>query len=68
MGKVFKVVELTNYVSRLLSEDIFLSRLQVVGEISNFNHHSSGHMYFNLKDEDSNSNVLCLKATMKIWI
>ena len=62
MNKVFKLSELTNYISRLISEDVFLSNLKVSGEISNFNHHSSGHMYFTLKDEHSKVRCIMFKS------
>lgn len=37
----------------MLDSDEILSDITVTGEISNFKHHSSGHMYFSLKDKDS---------------
>lgn len=49
--KVWSVVEITAAVKRTL-EGAFPA-LWVEGEISNFVHHSSGHMYFSLKDERS---------------
>ena len=36
-----------------LESDDLLSDVWLRGEISNFTHHSSGHMYFTLKDKDS---------------
>lgn len=51
--KTFKVGEINEYINKLLSLDIILSNLQVEGEISNFKLHSSGHMYFSLKDQKS---------------
>lgn len=62
MTRVFEVGELNKYISRLLSEDIFLSNIKVTGEISNFNHHTSGHMYFSLKDEDSKIKSIMFKT------
>jgi exodeoxyribonuclease VII large subunit len=47
------VYELNNYIKKLISGDILLSFVEVEGEISNFTHHYSGHMYFSLKDEKS---------------
>jgi len=46
---IFTVSELTNEIKIILETS--LPALWVQGEISNFTHHSSGHMYFSLKDE-----------------
>lgn len=51
--RVYTVSEVTDRVSHLLGEDPVLRDVRVEGEISNYTHHSSGHMYFNLKDDDS---------------
>ena len=48
---VFRVSELNEYVSLVLENDPNLSDLRVSGEISGFKRHSSGHLYFSLKDE-----------------
>ena len=50
---VFRVSELNEYVSLVLSNDPNLCDLKVSGEISGFKRHSSGHLYFSLKDEDA---------------
>ena len=50
---VFRVSELNEYVSLVLSGDPNLSDLRVSGEISGFKRHSSGHLYFSLKDENA---------------
>jgi len=49
----WSVTELTKHISQLFSVDEVLSDTFVSGEISNFKHHSSGHMYFTLKDDES---------------
>src|SRR5690606_40252097 len=51
--KALSVKELTRYIKMKLEGDAVLSDVWVRGEISNFTHHSSGHMYFTLKDESS---------------
>jgi exodeoxyribonuclease VII large subunit len=48
---VLTVGELTALVKGLLEEHPLLRDVWVSGEISNFKHHTSGHMYFTLKDE-----------------
>ncbi len=45
------VTQLTSYLKTILLRDENLKNVLVRGEISNFKHHSSGHMYFTLKDE-----------------
>ena len=50
---VFRVSELNEYVSTVLSSDPNLCELRVRGEISGFKRHSSGHLYFSLKDESA---------------
>jgi len=52
------VSELNGYINRQLQFDPILSQVLVVGEISNFKYHSSGHLYFTLKDE--NSKIQCV--------
>lgn len=47
------VTELNTYVKEKFQEDEFLNNVLVKGEISNFKHHYTGHMYFTLKDENS---------------
>ncbi|WP_080845217.1 exodeoxyribonuclease VII large subunit [Cytobacillus gottheilii] len=45
------VIALTKYIKRKFDKDPHLQDVLVKGEISNFKQHSSGHMYFTLKDE-----------------
>ena len=47
------VSELNMYVKEKFENDEFLNNVLVKGEISNFKHHYTGHMYFTLKDENS---------------
>ncbi len=55
---VFTVSEITRYVKSLIHSDPRLRDLWVSGEISNFKHHRSGHMYFTVKD--SSSSLRCV--------
>jgi len=48
--KPVRVSQLNAYISRIVSADSVLSNISVIGEISNFKHHSNGHVYFSLKD------------------
>ena len=47
------VTDLNKYIKNKVDNDEFLNNVLVKGEISNFKHHYTGHMYFTLKDENS---------------
>lgn len=47
------VTELNTYLKGKFDEDEYLNNVLIKGEISNFKHHYTGHMYFTLKDESS---------------
>lgn len=51
--KPISVTELNQYVKNKVASDAFLNSVYVAGEISNFKHHYTGHMYFTLKDENA---------------
>lgn len=55
-AKPIKVSQLNNYIKRILQSDPLLGNISVTGEISNLKFHSSGHVYFSLKDEASRIN------------
>lgn len=56
------VKEVNHYIKNLLDGDSLLSNLWVKGEISNFKAHSSGHLYFTLKDETSTLKCVMFKS------
>jgi len=50
---VLTVSDVTDRVRRILDDDPVLNDVSVRGEVSDFSHASSGHMYFTLKDDDT---------------
>ena len=50
MHNVYTVGQINNYIKNMFKQDFLLSSLTVKGEISNCKYHSSGHIYFTLKD------------------
>ncbi len=60
--KIYTVAEITGYLQALIKEDTLLSDFWITGEISNFYHHSSGHMYFTLKDQNSQLKTVMFKG------
>ena len=51
MARLYSVFEVNSYIGKKLSMDDLLNRISVRGEISNLKYHSSGHVYFSLKDD-----------------
>ena len=47
------VTELNKYIKDKIDKDEMLNNVLVKGEISNYKHHYTGHLYFTLKDENS---------------
>lgn len=61
MIKTLKVSDVNNYIKKLFDTDYILRKVRVLGEVSNFKLHSSGHMYFSLKDEESKINCVMFR-------
>ena len=49
-GSVYSVGQLNAYIRNMFEQDYLLTSIYVQGEISNLKYHSSGHIYFTLKD------------------
>ena len=56
------VTKLNQYIKNKIDEDEYLNNVLVKGEISNFKHHYTGHMYFTLKDENSLIKCIMFKS------
>jgi len=56
--KYLTISDLNKHVKSLVEEDTFLNKVYLKGEISNFKFHSSGHLYFSLKDAESKINAV----------
>lgn len=54
--------EVTSYIRDLLECDSLLSDIWIRGEISNFKRHTSGHIYFTLKDESGNLRCVMFRS------
>lgn len=62
MIEAYSVLQLTTYIRELFDSDPTLADVWVAGEISNFTRASSGHLYFTLKDEDSELRCVMWKS------
>ena len=57
------VSELNGYIKSLIDGNRTLSAVTVRGEISNFKYHSSGHLYFSLKDEEGQIRAVMFRSS-----
>lgn len=51
MRNVYSVGQVNAYIKNMFTQDFVLKRMYVKGEVSNCKYHTSGHIYFSLKDE-----------------
>ena len=51
MQNVYTVKQVNAYIRNMFAQDFMLNRIYVKGEVSNVKYHTSGHIYFSLKDE-----------------
>ena len=51
MASVYSVTEVNSYIKHMFEQDFLLNNVYVKGEISNCKYHTSGHIYFTLKDQ-----------------
>lgn len=50
MQKVYSVSQINTYIRNMFTQDFVLNRVSIRGEVSNCKYHTSGHIYFSLKD------------------
>ncbi len=53
MQKAYTVAQVNSYIKNMFEQDYLLGSVSVKGEVSNCKYHSSGHIYFTLKDKQS---------------
>lgn len=53
MGSVYTVSQANSYIRNMFLQDFLLNNISVRGEVSNCKYHSSGHIYFSIKDKGS---------------
>jgi exodeoxyribonuclease VII large subunit len=51
MERVYSVSQINTYIKNMFTQDFVLNRISINGEVSNCKYHTSGHIYFSLKDE-----------------
>ena len=62
---VYSVTQVNGYIKNLFSQDFALRQISIKGEVSNCKYHTSGHVYFTLKDEKSAISVILFAGNRK---
>lgn len=55
---IYSVGQINTYIKNMFAQDFMLSRVSIKGEVSNCKYHSSGHIYFTLKDGSGTINAV----------
>ena len=65
MNNVYSVAQVNRYVKNMFTQDYFLQNIYVKGEVSNCKYHTSGHIYFSLKDESGTLSCIMFAGSRK---
>lgn len=60
--KAYWVSEINRYIKHIFDSDFALGRIWIKGEISNCKYHTSGHIYFTLKDKSGQISCVMFAA------
>ena len=58
MHSIYSVTQVNAYIKNMFTQDFLLASISIKGEVSNCKYHSSGHIYFTLKDQ--NGTISCI--------
>jgi len=62
---VYSVGQVNSYIKNMFTQDFLLKMVCIKGEVSNCKYHSSGHIYFTLKDKDGAINAIMFAGNRK---
>ncbi len=67
MKNIFSVGQINQYVKNMFTQDFILQKIYVKGEVSNCKYHTSGHIYFSLKDETGVLSCVMFAGHREVW-
>lgn len=65
MGSIYTVSQVNSYIKNMFTQDFALTKISVKGEVSNCKYHTSGHIYFTLKDGGSQIGAVMFSSQRK---
>lgn len=64
-GSIYSVGQVNAYIKNMFAQDFMMKHIYVRGEVSNCKYHTSGHIYFTLKDETGTLNAIMFAGNRK---
>ena len=65
MKHVYSVGQVNKYIKNMFAQDFMLHHISIKGEVSNCKYHSSGHIYFTMKDADGTINAVMFAGSRR---
>lgn len=65
MAGIYSVTQVNSYIKNMFVQDFLLNRIRVRGEVSNCKYHTSGHIYFTLKDKSGTLSAVMFAGQRK---
>lgn len=65
MKNVYSVGQVNTYIKNMFAQDFMMSRISIRGEVSNCKYHTSGHIYFTIKDSAGTINAIMFAGNRK---
>ncbi len=65
MGSIYTVSQVNSYIKNMFTQDFALNKISIKGEVSNCKYHTSGHIYFTLKDGGSQIGAVMFSSQRK---
>ena len=62
---VYSVGQVNNYIKNMFAQDFLLHHISIKGEVSNCKYHSSGHIYFTIKDAQGAMSAIMFSGNRK---
>ena len=62
---VYSVGQVNNYIKNMFAQDFMLHHISIRGEVSNCKYHSSGHIYFTIKDDTGTMNAIMFAGNQR---
>lgn len=62
---VYSVGQVNNYIKNMFAQDFMLHHISIKGEVSNCKYHSSGHIYFTIKDAQGAMSAIMFSGNRK---